>query len=235
MAPRATVPRGSTSTAAPAAEPRRTTVLVVDDHRLFREGLAALIERWPDFALVGSAPDGEQGVELARRLAPDLVLMDVRMKGMDGVEATRLIHDCRPSTRVVMLTMSNLGEDVFHALRNGAHGYLSKDEPAERLHDYLVEVMNGEVALSSAIAGRVLAEFSRAPSPNRSPAANVLTSRERDVLRQLVDGLSNEEIAHALGVSEATVKKHLGRVMTKLHLDNRVQLAVYSVREGLVD
>jgi DNA-binding NarL/FixJ family response regulator len=216
------------------APPRPVSVVVVDDHRLFREGLAALIDRWPDFKLVGQAGSGEEGVELVRRVGPDLVLMDVRMAGIDGVEATRLVHESRPATRVVMLTMSSLGEDVFNALRNGAHGYLSKDEPAERLHDELVSVMDGEVALSSAIAGRVLAEFSGASASRRHPA-NVLTSRERDVLRQLVDGKSNEEIADALCVSEATVKKHLGRVMTKLHVNTRVQVAVYSVRQGLVD
>ena len=214
---------------------RPTTVLVVDDHRLFREGLAALIERWDDFELVGSAADGEAGVDLAQRLAPDLVLMDIRMPEMDGVEATRLIHLARPATRVVMLTMSNLGEDVFNALRNGALGYVSKDEPAERLHECLVSVLDGEVALSSAIAGRVLAEFSQAGSLDHRPPANVLTARERDVLRLLVDGLSNDEIAQSLSVSEATVKKHLGRVMSKLHVNTRVEVAVYSVRQGLVD
>ncbi len=219
---------------APGAPARPVSVVVVDDHRLFREGLAALIDRWPDFELVGQAASGEDGVELVRRLGPDLVLMDVRMAGIGGVEATRLVHEARPSTRVVMLTMSSLGEDVFNALRNGAHGYLSKDEPAERLHDELVSVMDGEVALSSAIAGRVLAEFSGASAARRHPA-NVLTSRERDVLRQLVEGKSNEEIADALCVSEATVKKHLGRVMAKLHVNTRVEVAVYSVRQGLVD
>lgn len=213
---------------------RPTRVLIVDDHRLFRDGLAALIARWDEFELVGSAADGEEGAELARRLGPDLVLMDVRMAGMDGVEATARIHEWRPATRIVMLTTSSLGEDVFNALRNGAHGYVIKDEPAERLRAYLQAVMRGEVALSSAIAGRVLAQLSVVNSLSPAPVT-VLTSRERDVLRKLVDGLSNEEIAVNLNVSEATVKKHLGRVMTKLHLDNRVQLAVYSVREGLVD
>ena len=216
-------------------EARPTRVLIVDDHRLFRDGLAALIARWDDFDLVGSAADGADGVELARRLAPDLVLMDVRMPGMDGVEATARIHEHRPATRIVMLTTSSLGEDVFNALRNGAHGYVIKDEPAERLHAYLQAVMRGEVALSSAIAGRVLAQLSVVNTRSSPAPVSVLTSREREVLRQLVDGLTNEEIAVNLNVSEATVKKHLGRVMTKLHLDNRVQLAVYSVREGLVD
>lgn len=212
-----------------------TTVLVVDDHRLFREGLAALIDRWPEFRLIGSASSGEEAVDLAARLDPALVLMDVRMDGIGGVEATRRIHERRPATKVVMLTMSDLGEDVFHALRNGAHGYLSKDEPAERLHELLTSVMRGEVALSTTIAGKVLAEFSGGTLRDERPRSVALTQRERDVLRHLVDGLSNEEIAVELSMSEGTVKKHLGRVMTKLHMKTRVQVAVYSVRQGLVD
>jgi len=213
---------------------RPTRVLIVDDHSLFRDGLAALIERWDDFELVGSAADGAQGVELATRLNPDLVLMDIRMPTVDGVAATRTIREQSPNARVVMLTTSRLGEDVFNALRNGAHGYVIKDEPAERLHGYLQSVMRGEVALSSAIASRVLEQLSSGDRRNALPVT-ILTDREREVLRLVVDGLSNEEIADKLSVSEATVKKHLGRVMTKLHLDNRVQLAVYSVRQGLVD
>jgi DNA-binding NarL/FixJ family response regulator len=216
-------------------EPDRTTVLIADDHQLFRDGLAALIERWADFELVASVATGERAVETALSLRPDVVLMDVRMPGIGGVEATRRIHDVLPATRVVMLTMSDLGEDVFHALRNGAHGYLSKDEPVERIHELLVAVRNGEVALSSAIAGRVLAQFSGSQSGDLPPAAAVLTARERDVLRKLVDGMSNEEIAAALCVSEATVRKHLGRVMVKLHMKSRVQVAVYGVRHGIAD
>lgn len=214
------------------------TVLIADDHTLFREGLAALISRWPDFELVGSAGDGHEAVRLARRLQPALVLMDVRMPVLGGVEATRQIRMGQPATKVVMLTMSTLGEDVFEALRNGAHGFLSKDEPPERLHDFLVDVLQGEVALSGAIAGKMLAEFGGVgphAATGPSGARESLSPRERDVLRLLVDGLSNDEIARQMCVSEATVKKHLGRVMTKLHLRNRVQVAVYSVRIGLVD
>jgi DNA-binding NarL/FixJ family response regulator len=214
------------------------TVLIADDHTLFREGLAALISRWSDFELVGSAGDGHEAVRLSRRLQPQLVLMDVRMPVLGGVEATRQIRVGQPATKVVMLTMSTLGEDVFEALRNGAHGFLSKDEPPERLHDFLVDVLKGEVALSGAIAGKVLAEFGGiGPRAATGPSGGreSLSPRERDVLRLLVDGLSNDEIARRMCVSEATVKKHLGRVMTKLHLRNRVQVAVYSVRIGLVD
>jgi len=209
-------------------------ILIADDQKHARSGLKALLSASMHEPEIWEAANGREAERIAEEVRPDLVLMDVRMPGMDGVEATARIHEGRPATRIVMLTTSSLGEDVFNALRNGAHGYVIKDEPAERLHAYLEAVMRGEVALSSAIAGRVLAQLSvvnsRAPAP-----VTVLTSREREVLRQLVEGQSNEEIAVSLNVSEATVKKHLGRVMTKLHLDNRVQLAVYSVREGLVD
>lgn len=216
------------------AEP--TTVLVVDDHALFRDGLIALISRWPDFEVIGTAADGAEAVRLAAALHPGLVLMDVRMNGMGGVEATRLITEADPAVTVAMLTMSNLGEDVYQALRNGALGYLSKDEPADRLHDYLAGLMRGEAAMSSAIAARVLAEFGAQSGTARPvpPAHERLTHRERDVLRLLVEGMSNEEIARDLFLSEATVKKHLGSIMTKLHVRNRVQAAVLGLRQGIV-
>lgn len=228
------------STAAAPAGP--TTVLVVDDHALFRDGLSALIGRWDDFVVVGTAADGCEGVRLAQVLRPRLVLMDVRMEGIDGVEATGRITAADPDVRVAMLTMSTLGEDVYRALRNGAHGYLSKDDPADRLHASLAGLMRGEAAMSSTIAARVLAELTAPGLPGVPGAAGRaaagggegLTARERDVLRLLVDGLSNDEIARGLHVSEATVKKHLGCIMTKLHMRNRVQVAVFGVRQGLV-
>ena len=224
------MPEPQESSATPIA------VLVVDDHALFREGMGALLDRWDEFDVVGLARDGEESVRLARRLRPDLVLMDLRMPGIGGVEAARRITAEDAHVRVVMLTMSSLGEDVFLALRSGAHGYLSKNEPPERLRDILVGVMRGEVALSSAIAAKVLAELGPAPTGGSSPtSADHLSTRERDVLRLLVEGLSNEDIATELCLSPGTVKKHLGRVMTKLHMNNRVQVAVYSVRSGLVD
>ncbi len=213
------------------------TVMVVDDHALFRDGLVALIGRWPEFTVVGCAADGEEAVTLARRLRPNLVLMDVRMAGLSGVEATRLITMNDASVRVAMLTASALGEDIYDALRSGAHGYLSKDDSADRIHESLEGLVRGETVLSSTIAARVLAEFGvPLPSSARSTgAAERLTSRERDVLRLLVDGLSNEEIGLSLHLSEATVKKHLGSIMTKLHVRNRVQVAVYGVRKGIVE
>src|SRR5450830_1586002 len=140
-------------------------VLVVDDHALVRDVLVALIGRWPEFTVVGCAADGEDGVRLAGLLRPDLVLMDVRMGGIGGVEAARRIAAADPDVRVAMLTVSNLGDDIFQALRGGAHGYLSKDEPAEGLHTALNGLMRGETALSSTIAAKVLAEFGGTGKP----------------------------------------------------------------------
>ncbi len=214
------------------------TVLVVDDHALFRDGLVALIGRWPELTVVGCAAGGAEAVRLARSLRPALVLMDVRMEGIGGVQATREITAADPDVRVAMLTASTLGEDVYQALRNGAHGYLSKDESAERLHEALLGILRGETALSSTIAGKVLAEFGLPTSPSgRSPGAATapLTPRERQVLRLLVEGMSNDEIGRALHLSEATVKKHLGSIMTKLHMKNRVQVAVFGVRQGIAE
>lgn len=211
-------------------------VLVVDDHALFRDGLTSLIGRWTEFEVVGAACDGREAIQLVRKLKPDLVLMDVRMDGMGGAEATRHITAAPDHPKIAMLTVSNLGEDVFEALRNGAHGYLSKNEPAERLRESLLGIMRGETAMSSFTAARVLAEFAQ---PDRPGAVAVdgterLSRRERDVLCLLVEGLSNDEIAHTLNLSEATVKKHLGSIMAKLHLRNRVQVAVFGVRSGIV-
>ncbi|MBN9104007.1 MAG: response regulator transcription factor [Propionibacteriaceae bacterium] len=208
-------------------------VLVVDDHALFRDGLIALLGRWEGFAVAGSASDGAEAVRLASVLRPDLVLMDVRMEGIGGVEATRRITAADPAVRVAMLTVSDLGEDVYEALRSGAHGYLSKNESAERLHQALLGLMRGEAAMSSSTAAKVLAEFAR-PAQAASEGSQPLSRRERDVLGLLVEGLSNEEIARTLFLSEATVKKHLGSIMAKLHLRNRVQVAVFGVRRGLV-
>ncbi|WP_188042928.1 response regulator [Changpingibacter yushuensis] len=211
------------------------SVLIVDDHALFRDGMAALISRWDDFEVVGSVGSGAEGVAIAHEAKPDLVLMDVRMNGMNGVEATRQICLNDRAIRVVMLTMSSLGEDLLQALKVGAYGFLGKDEPAERLHGYLQGVMRGETALSSAAANMVLTELrvGNRQQPRRD-LTPTLTMRENDVLQLVVEGLSNEEIACQLHLSEGTVKKYLGNVMSKLHLKNRVQVAVHAVRHGVV-
>lgn len=214
-----------------------TTVLVVDDHALFRDGVCSLLQRWPEFEVVGCAGDGREAVRLVEERRPQLVLMDVRMEPMGGVEATRAISAVAPEARVAMLTVSDLGQDVYEALRSGAHGYLSKNESADRLHEALHELMAGETVLSPKIAGKVLSELS-APthvSAAGSLGAPRLSVRERQVLGLLVEGLSNVEIGQAMHLSEGTVKKHLGTIMTKLHARNRVHVAVLGLRKGFAE
>jgi len=212
-------------------------VLVADDHALFRDGVCSLIHRWPEFGVVGCAADGEEAVRLCAELRPDLVLMDVRMEPMGGVEAAQAISALELGARVAMLTVSDLGDDVYQALRNGAHGYLSKNESAEQLHDALVSLMEGQTVLSPAIAAKVLTEFTAAgrTMPGGSPDAVRLSFRERQVLRLLVEGMSNVEIGRSLHLSEGTVKKYLGTIMTKLHARNRVQVAVLGLRRGFAE
>lgn len=214
-------------------------VLIADDHTLFRDGLLSLIKRWEGFSVVGSAASGEEAVDLCQRLEPDLVLMDVRMPHMGGVEATKRITQAHPSARVVMLTMSNDQDDLFAALHNGARGYVLKDVGWARLREFLMGVMEGEAALSGSMAALVLAEFDERPTQGTGGRPSgpdlALTPREADVLRLLVEGMSNPEIGQALNLSEQTIKKDLGRVMDKLQVKNRVQVAVYTVRKGLID
>jgi DNA-binding NarL/FixJ family response regulator len=213
------------------------TVLVADDHALFRDGVCSLIRHWPEFGVVGCASDGEETVRLCTTLRPDLVLMDVRMEPMGGVEATRAISALELGARVAMLTVSDLGDDVYQALRNGAHGYLSKNESAEQLHDALVSLMAGETVLSPTIAAKVLTEFTTAghTTPADDSGTARLSFRERQVLRLLVEGMSNVEIGRSLHLSEGTVKKYLGTIMTKLHARNRVQVAVLGLRRGFAE
>ncbi len=214
-----------------------TTVLLVDDHVLFREGLRSLMSRWGDFDVVGEAADGAEALELARELLPDLVLMDVTMPVMDGLEATRRIVREVPTVRVVMLTVSEDQEDLLQALKNGAQGYLLKNTPSAKLVDYLRGVLRGESALSGAMATKVLAEFMQPRAPADAlcrVALEPLSARELQVLQLVAEGLSNAEIGERLYLSENTVKKHLRNILQKLHLNNRVQVAVYAAREGLL-
>lgn len=211
------------------------TILLVDDHVLFREGLFSLMQRWEDFEVVGEASTGEEAVQMCRELLPDLVLMDVTMPVMNGLEATRLIMRELPTTRVVMLTMAEDEECLFEAIKSGAAGYILKDAPSRRLHDQLRGVMRGESPLSGAVATKMLAEFNRQSDRQDLPIVDEpLTDREQEVLQLVSEGMSNQEIADALCLSENTVKKHLRNILQKLHLNNRVQAAVYAAREGLI-
>lgn len=212
-------------------------VLIVDDQVLFREGLVSLLETQPDFTVVGEAGDGEEAVAKARELQPDLILMDINMPRMGGLEATRLIRRETPTARIVMLTVSDADDDLFEAIKAGAIGYLLKNLRARNLFDRLRGVFQGEVALSPVIAARVLDEFARNRQREVEPSAGSteLTDRERTVLQMVISGASNKEIAAALEIAESTVKRHMHNILEKLHLENRVQAAAYAVRRGLIE
>lgn len=214
----------------------KTTLLIVDDHVLFREGLHQLISNWPDFEVVGEARNGQEAVNMAQELLPDMILMDITMPIMDGLQATRQIARELPFTRIVMLTMSDTEENLFHAITYGARGYILKDTPSSGLHKKLLGVLRGEAALSGSMATKILNQFTQQqmePEAQITVGIEPLTERERQVLEQVAHGLSNPEIAEKLYLSENTIKKYLHNILEKLHLNNRVEAAVYAVREGL--
>ncbi len=210
-------------------------VLLVDDHILFRKGLVSLLSARDDIEIVGECSEGAEAVDRARELMPDVVLMDVRMPGLNGIEATRRIASEMPHVKVVMLTVSDEDKDLFEAIKCGARGYLLKSiEPADLYH-LVRAVAAGEAALSPAIAAKILDEYGRVPTREREGAAQevVPTEREREILGLLMEGLGNKAIAHRLCISESTVRNHLHNILYKLHLENRVQLALYAYQHRL--
>jgi DNA-binding NarL/FixJ family response regulator len=213
-------------------------VVVADDHQVVRTGFAALLDTQPDFTVLGTASDGAEAVRLSRELHPDVVLMDVRMPGTNGIEATRqLCASGEPGPRVIILTTFDLDEYVYDALRAGASGFLLKDVTAERLFDAVRVVASGEALLAPAITRRLIGEFARLRPQRTGSAAIVLadlTPRETEVLRLLAEGLSNPEIADRLVVTEETVKTHVSRVLHKLRLRDRTQAVVVAYESGLV-
>jgi DNA-binding NarL/FixJ family response regulator len=213
-----------------------TRIVVVDDQDVVRAAFEVLLATQPDFAVVGSAADGEQAVRICRGLRPDVVLMDVRMPGMDGIEATRrLLTDPEPP-RVLILTTFDLDEHVYDALDAGASGFLLKDATAERLFDAVRIVAAGQALLAPTVTRRLVAEFARMRVRRREPdaALQTLTTRETEVLRLIAEGLSNPEIAARLVVGEETVKSHVSRVLAKLGLRDRTQAVVVAYESGLV-
>jgi DNA-binding NarL/FixJ family response regulator len=212
-------------------------VLLVDDQPLFRAALATLIAEQPHLTIAGEAENGLEAVELAHTLRPDLVLMDVEMPVMDGVEATRRIREELPSVKVVILTVSEADDHLFDAIRFGAHGYLLKDLRPEQLYELIRAVMRDETALSPAIAGRLLREFRERGTTPRVTVAEAsgptLTNREIQTMQLVSEGLSNKEIGVRLSITEGTVKNHVHNALEKLQLENRIQAAAYVVRHGL--
>ena len=212
-------------------------ILLADDQPLLRTGFRMVLGAEQDLDIVGEAGDGAEAVDLARRLLPDVVLMDIRMPRLDGVAATRAIVDARLPVRVLILTTFDLDEYVVGALRAGASGFLAKDVPAEDLVTAIRTVAAGEAVVAPRILKRLLDRFADSlPDPSSTPpkALDSLTEREREVLVQVARGLSNAEIAAELSVSETTIKTHVGHVLTKLGLRDRVQAVVLAYETGLV-
>ena len=210
-------------------------VLLVDDQELVRSGFAMLLGAQDDIDVVGEASDGAQGVEQAAALRPDVVLMDVRMPVMDGIEATRRITALDPSPRVLVLTTFDLDEHVYAALQAGASGFLLKDAPATELVRGVRVVAAGDALLAPSVTRRLIEEVAPAGVPrSKPPGLDDLTAKEREVLGLLARGLSNAEIAEAMFVGEATVKTHVGHVLTKLRVRDRVQAVVLAYEAGVV-
>ena len=211
-------------------------VLLVDDHPLFRKGIASLLSEEPGFELLGEAPNGRIALERARELMPDVILMDISMPEVDGLEATRRIKAEIPYVRIVMLTVSDADENLFEAIKSGAQGYLLKKIEPQTLFSTLRKIVEGEAPMSGVMATKLLAEFSRQTRrASQSPTAGAtLTEREKEVLNHIADGKTNKDIASALSIAENTVKNHLKNILEKLHLENRVQAATYALREGLI-
>ncbi len=212
------------------------SVVVADDHALIRSGLAGMLGAQPDLRIVGEASDGAEAVKLAEELTPDVVVMDIRMPTLDGIEATRRIRRRPDAPRVLMLTTFDLDEYVYDALRAGASGFLLKDAPPGQLAEAVRTVSSGEALLAPVVTQRLITRFLRVPpsSAAEARATEKLTERELEVLRLVARGLSNAELAARLHLSDATVKTHVSRVLTKLDLRDRVQAVVYAYEHGLV-
>ncbi len=208
------------------------TVLIADDHPVVRHGLRTFLELQKDVRVVGEAATGEEAIALVAELVPEVVLMDLVMPGVDGIEATRRIRDVSPSTRVIVLTSFAEDDKVFPAIRAGATGYLLKDVEPQQLVEAVRAAHRGEPLLHPKVAARLMEAVGGAGD---APAVEELTGRELDVLRLLARGLQNKAIAAELVVSEKTVKTHVSNILSKLHLNDRTQAALYAVRRGLAE
>jgi len=206
-------------------------ILIADDHTLFRDGLRSLLQT-RGIEVVGEAKNGREAIDLARRIRPDIVLMDLTMPEVDGLSATRVLSAELPDVRVVILTASDDEADLFEAVKSGAQGYLLKNLEADKFFEALHAVMEGEPVLTPHLARRLLQELAQGSATRER---TTLTDREREILELLVQGItSNRELAERLFISENTVKYHLKNIMAKLHLDNRAKVIAYVLRTGLV-
>jgi DNA-binding NarL/FixJ family response regulator len=215
-----------------------TGVLIADDQALVRVGLRKLLESEPDMTVVGEAGDGEQAVDGARRLRPDVILMDIRMPVLDGIEATRRITGASPDARVIILTTFGLDAYVYESLRAGASGFMLKDAPPEEITAAVRIVAGGDALLAPAVTRAVIDQFASRPpdpAPSELPSLTELTPREREVFALLVRGLSNPEICRELVISEATTKTHVARILQKLALRDRVQAVIFAYESGVIE
>ncbi len=214
----------------------RIRVLLADDHALFRDGVASIMAGQEDIEVAGEVGSGEEALEKTRELMPDLILMDINMPGLNGLEATRLIKKEMPYIKIVMLTVHDEDEKVFEAVKSGAQGYLLKNIRSKELLGLVRGVAKGEAPISPSVATKILNEFaSLAHQAEREPEEPPgLTLREREVLQHVATGAANKEIGADLHISENTVKNHLRNILEKLHLKNRTQAADYALRRGLI-
>jgi DNA-binding NarL/FixJ family response regulator len=209
--------------------------MLVDDHILFRKGIEALLTSHDDFEVVGEASNGKEAVEKVGACQPDVILMDIDMPVCSGLNAVKMIHSEMSNIPIVMLTVSDDDQDLFKAIKNGAKGYLLKNLEPKELYEMLLGVLRGEAPLTGIMAAKILQELRTPQSTGEGEVEETLTERERDVLKLIAEGMSNKEIAEQLCITENTVKVHVRTTLEKLQLRNRVQAAVYAVREGLID
>lgn len=221
-----------------AGGPDVIRVLIADDHALFRRGLIMVLESEEGMEVVAEAVDGEEAVAKAEELAPDVVLMDVRMPKMSGIEAARAISEVDPAAKILMLTVSDDEDDLYDAIKSGANGYLLKEISIEEVADAVRAVVAGQSLISPSMASKLLTEFTslakRADERHTVPSPR-LTDRELEVLKLVAQGMSNRQIAGELYISENTVKNHVRNILEKLHLHSRMEAVVYAVREKLLD
>jgi NarL family two-component system response regulator LiaR len=210
------------------------TVVIVDDHFVVRQGVRALLETLPDISIVGEAASGEEAVRLCADQAPDVVLMDLLMPGMNGVEATRQIKQVSPRTQVIVLTSYHEDEHILPAIRAGALSYLLKEASPDELLAAVLKAARGETTIHPRVAAKMMQALQGAESKAENPFDH-LSKRELEVLRLIAEGLSNAAIGEALFISEKTVKSHVGNILSKLHLADRTQAAVYAWRRGLIE
>ncbi len=208
-------------------------VLIADDQAIVRKGIRALLATEADVKVVGEAENGAEAISEMERLIPDVILMDLEMPKMDGIEAIRRITANHPKARILVLTSFATDDKVFPAIKAGALGYLLKDSSPEELVQAVHQVYRGESSLHPTIARKVLQELSRPPEPRQLPTADPLTEREVEVLRLVARGLNNQRIADQLVISEATVRTHVSNILSKLHLASRTQAALYALQTGL--